>query len=74
MNTTIETVFQGHPLTVEIDYEPGEPRTFHDEGSDEELYILRVWFQGAEISDLMGEYNLDSLQAQLLSEKGRDDE
>lgn len=74
MITTVETVFNGHPLTVEIGYEPGEPRTFDDEGSDEELEIMRVWYQGAEIVDLMGEYNLDSLHAQLLSEKGCDDE
>ena len=74
MITTITTIFNGHPLTVEIGYEPGEPRTFDDEGSDEELEILRVWYQGAEIVDLMGEYMLDSLASQILSEKGCDDE
>jgi len=74
MITTVETVFHGHPLTVEIGYEPGEPRTFDDEGSDEELEIMRVWYQGAEIYGLMGEDMLDKLHAQLLSEKVCDDE
>lgn len=41
MIATVETVFNGHPLTVEIGYEPGEPRTFDDEGSDEELVLER---------------------------------
>lgn len=72
--TTTDTIFQGHPLTVEIGYEPGAPRTFDDEGSDEELEIIRVWFQGAEISDLMGEDMLDQLHAQLLRMNGCDDE
>jgi hypothetical protein len=74
MITTVSTIFNGHPLTVEIGYEPGELRTFDDEGSDEELEIMRVWYQGAEIVDLMGEDMLDKLHAKLLSEKGYDDE
>ena len=74
MITTVTTIFNGHPLTVEIGYEPGEPRTFDDEGSDEELEILRVWYQGAEIIGLMGEDMLNQLHARLLKEKGCDDE
>lgn len=74
MITTVTTIFNGYAIDVEIGYEPGEPRTFDDEGSDEELEILRVWYQGAEIVDLMGEDMLDKLHAQLLRMKGCDDE
>ncbi len=74
MNMTIETVFQGHLLSVEVDYWPYEPRTLDHEGVDEELCIESVWLKGVEISGLMGEYMLDSLHAQLLSEKGCGDE
>jgi hypothetical protein len=74
MITTVTTIFNGHPLTVEIGYEPGEPRTFDDEGSDEELEIMRVWYQGIEVTGLIGEDMLDKLHAKLLSEKGCNDD
>lgn len=74
--TVIHTqmIFENHAILVEFDYEPGVERTFHEEGSAELLFINRVWYQGAEISDLMGEDMLDKLHAQLLREKGMDDD
>lgn len=68
----MDLIFEGYDIEVYFDYEPGEPRTFDDEGSDEELCINTVCCQGVEITGLMGEDMLDKLTAHLLKIRGEE--